>query len=290
MLKKILKWLLIGVGSSLALVLVFYAVVHVQTQAGIDKVYTVKLQTLKIPDDSASYQLGKHVAEIRGCLGCHGADLGGGMPHLTGSPPIGVLYSANISSGKGGLSYTDQDWIRALRHGLGKDGRSLWFMPSQEVYRISNREMAALIGYLKKQPPVDRMVPAKSVKPLGRVLAFLGEFPLLPAERIDHDATYPDVMQPAIDAAYGEYLATSCTGCHLSTLKGANPHAPGEPPIPDISSTGKVGTWSEDGFVSLFHTGQTPEGRKLSKYMPIEDFKYSNDELKAIYAYLHQVE
>ncbi|UFH53927.1 c-type cytochrome [Spirosoma sp. KNUC1025] len=289
MLKKILKWTGIVVGCFVLLLIVFYGIVYVKTEAGINKVYDVKLQTLTIPDDSASYAVGRHIAEIRGCLGCHGENLATGEVFADESSPIGILQASNITSGKGGIQYTDQDWIRALRHGLGKDNKPLWFMPSHEICGLSNQDMAALISYVKKQPPVDKTVPQKSLKPLGRVLTFMGEFPLLAAEKIDHTATYVDDVKLTVSADYGKYLAVTCQGCHTANFKGAASHSPEEPPIPDISSTGKLGKWSQEGFVKLFHTGITPEGRVLSKYMPVKSFTYSDDELKAVYLYLHQV-
>ena len=289
MLRKIFKWTGIVLGSLVLLLLVFYGIVYAKTEASINKVYDVKLQRLPIPDDSASYIAGRHVAGIRGCLGCHGADLATGEVFADESSPIGILHASNITGGKGGIQYTDQDWIRALRHGLGKDNKPLWFMPSHEICGLSNQDMAALISYVKKQPPVDKTTPQKSLKPLGRILTFLGEFPLLPAEQIDHTATYADEVKPAVDVAYGKYLAVTCTGCHTDSFKGAPARSPEQPPIPDISSTGHLGKWTQQDFVNVFRTGKTPEGRVLSKYMPVEAFPYSDGELRAIYLYLHEV-
>ena len=290
MLKKVLKWTGIVLGSLALLTVIVYVIVYVKTEASINKTYAVNTQKLTIPDDSASYIAGRHVAEIRGCIGCHGADLATGEVFADEHSPIGILQASNITSGKGGIQYTDQDWIRALRHGVGKDGKPLWFMPSHEICGLSNQDIANVICYVKKQPPVDRVTPPKSLKPLGRVLTFVGEFPLLSAEKIDHNAVYVDEVKPAVNANYGKYLAVTCTGCHTHTYKGAAAHSPEQPPIPDISSTGKLGKWTQDGFVSLFHTGKTPESRVLSKYMPIKSFTYSDDELKAIYQYLHGVQ
>ncbi|GAB4012754.1 hypothetical protein GCM10028808_29840 [Spirosoma migulaei] len=289
MVKKILKWTSLALGSLVLLLLLFYGIVYAKTEADIHKVYAVTLQPLPIPDDSAEYIAGRHIAEIRGCLGCHGANLATGEVFADEHSPIGYIQATNITSGKGGIQYTDQDWIRALRHGLGKDNRSLWFMPSHEICGLSNQDMAALISYVKKQPPVDKTTPPKSIKPLGRILTFLGEFPLLPAKEIDHTATYVDEVKPAINADYGKYLAVTCTGCHTASYKGAPSHSPEQPPIPDISSTGHLGSWTQQEFVQVFHTGKTPEGRVLSPYMPVKSFTYSDDELKAIYLFLHEL-
>ncbi|GAB3702291.1 hypothetical protein GCM10027592_31560 [Spirosoma flavus] len=289
MVKKILKWTGVVLGSLVLLILVFYGIVYAKTEASINKVYNVKLQSLTIPDDSASYIAGRHVAEIRGCLGCHGTNLATGEVFADENSPIGILHASNITSGKGGIQYTDEDWIRALRHGLGKDNKPLWFMPSHEICGLSNQDMANLICYVKKQPPADKTTPQKSLKPLGRILTFVGEFPLLPAEEIDHTATYVDDVKLAVNSDYGKYLAVTCTGCHTETYKGAPARSPGQPPIPDISSTGNLGKWTQEGFVKLFHTGKTPEGRELSKYMPVKLFTYSDDELRAIYLFLHEL-
>lgn len=289
MFSKIIKWAGIVVGSLALILSAIYTYIYVNTESRAAKVYEVKLHIPAIPDDSTSIAKGKHIAEIRGCTGCHGVDLSGGMAFADDASPIGILYSSNITSGKGGIQYTDQDWVRALRHGLGKDGRSLWFMPSHEVYHISNHDMAALISFVRSRPPVDKASRPKSLKPLGRVLTFLDEFPLFPAEKINHNAVYVDDVAPSASPAYGEYLAITCTGCHSPTLKGAAAHGPGEPSVPDISSTGNLGKWTPEGFAATIRTGKTPEGKLLSDAMPWRHLTYTDQELNAIYSYLHEL-
>ena len=287
MVRKILKWTGIILGAVLILLGAVYAYVVFDTQQRAEKIYEVKLQKLTVTADSASITRGEHIAENRGCKGCHGADLSGGRAFADDQSPIGILYSSNITSGKGGINYSDEDWVRALRHGLGKDNRSLWFMPSDEIYHISNADMADLISYVKTRPAVDKTNPEKSLKPLGRILTFMGEFPLFPAEIIDHNATYVDVVTPAITPEYGKYLAVSCTGCHTTSLKGGPPHDPKGLPFPDISSTGNLGKWNADDFMTAIRTGKKPDGKLLRDEMPWKDFTYTDDELRAIYSYLH---
>jgi hypothetical protein len=289
MLKKILKWTGIITGSLVLLLCIFYTVVYFKTEARANKIYTVSIQQLIIPTDSASYALGAHVAAVRGCNDCHS---GGGIAFFDDKNPIALLHSANLTSGKGGIQYTDQDWIRALRHGLGKDGKSLWFMPSQHTSAgLSNTELGALICYLKKLPPVDNVHPQKTFKPLGRLLTFLNKFPMFTAEAIDHTInTYPEEVKPEATAAYGKYLAISCSGCHGPAYKGGPSHGDNEPPIPDLTSTGHLGIWKSEQFITALQTGKTPEGRVLSDFMPWKSIGKANTELelKAIYLFLHQ--
>ncbi|TKT92590.1 c-type cytochrome [Dyadobacter frigoris] len=289
MITKILKWAGILLGSIVIFVTLTYVWIYYDIERRAAKIYDVKVQKLIIPTDSASLSRGKHLAVIRACTGCHGKDFAGGYAFADDQSPIGILYSVNITSGKGGVQYTNEDWIRTLRHGLGRDNRSLWFMPSHEIYKISNQDMASLISYVKTRPPVDKISPSKSLKPLGRILTFLGKFPLFPAEKIDHDATYPDVVMPSITPEYGQYLAITCTGCHTATLKGADSHGPNEPKIPDITSTGHLGKWTAEAFITTLQTGKTPEKKQLSSAMPWREFTYTRDELRAIFSYLHNL-
>ena len=138
MLRNILKWTMLLIGGLLLLAVLFYAVVYFKTEARINKEYHVKLQSLTIPTDSLSYAKGEHIATNRGCRGCHGPNLAGGEALLEPGSPLGVLQSANLTSGKGGIHYTDQDWIRVLRHGLNRQNKSVWFMPSN-VYKTKTQ-------------------------------------------------------------------------------------------------------------------------------------------------------
>jgi mono/diheme cytochrome c family protein len=287
MLIKILKWLGLIAGGLTLLILVFYVCAYLNVESRANKVYEVQLQKLTIPTDSISLAAGEHIATNRGCKGCHLSDLSGGFAFADDKSPIGILYSANITSGTGGIQYSDDDWIRALRHGLDKNNKSLWFMPSHDLYQLTNEDMSNLIAYVKTRPAVDKKTPTKSLKPLGRIITFLGKFPLFPAEKIDHNATYIEKLTPSVSPAYGKYLATTCSACHGKDMKGGEAHGPGQPPIPDITSTGNPGKWNNEGFAKIFKTGITPEGKKLDATMPWKDFTYTRDELQAIYNYLH---
>lgn len=71
---------------------------------------------------------------------------------------IGIYLPApNLTAGKGGIgaTYTDADWERAIRHGIGGDNRVLAIMPSNYFSHYSDADLAAVIAYLKTFPPVD---------------------------------------------------------------------------------------------------------------------------------------
>ena len=123
---------------------------------------------------------GKRLATIRGCLECHGADLGG---QVLAQAPIGDLVPPNLTRGKGSVvaAYTADDWERAIRHGVGPGGRPLILMPSDDNTTMSEADYAAMLAYIQSVPPVDRENPPTRLTLLGSVLLGAGQLPLLAA-------------------------------------------------------------------------------------------------------------
>ena len=99
---------------------------------------------------------GEHLVNVVSeCRECHGEQLEGSI-FIDGE--IGIYVAApNLTAGKGGLgaTYTDADWERAIRHGIGGDNRVLVIMPSNFFAHYSDADLAAVIAYLKTFPPVD---------------------------------------------------------------------------------------------------------------------------------------
>ncbi len=288
MLKKILKWTSLAIVSLVLLVLLWYVKVYWNTNRKLNKIYDVKTETIQIPDDSASYLTGEHLVKIKGCTDCHGADLSGKI--LIDNSPLGRIVASNITTGKGGLpqDFDTNDWVRAIRHGINRDGKTLLFMPAPEFNALTENDLGSLILYCRKQPPVDHELPDNKLLPLARILADLDKLPLIVAEKIDHDKPIVHHIEETVGPAFGEYLATACTGCHRSDFKGGGPIAPGFPPVPNISASGIAGQWTELQFIQMLRTGITPEGRQIDeKNMPWTMTKqYSDTELKALYVFL----
>ena len=157
--RRALKWLaiilvgLVGVAVIAALVLIFMA------RSRLNREYDIQVQNITIPSDEAALERGQHLAEaVSDCGGCHGPEYGG-MPFFE-DPMIGTVYSSNLTPGEGGIgsSYSDEDWVRAIRHGVGPDGRPLFIMPAQHFYRYSDEDLGAIYTYLRTIPPVEREV------------------------------------------------------------------------------------------------------------------------------------
>jgi len=209
------------------------------------------------------------------------------------APGLVSIPSPNLTSGIGGVGrfYTDEDWVRAIRHDIGHDGRALFFMPSNAYYYMSDEDLGALIAYIKSLPPVDKELPGKRIEPIGRLMMALGMFPPLPVEQIDHIKRPPAGPKPGVTIAYGEYLARTCKECHGEKFNGKPFGPPGqEVPTPNLTPGGDLGSWSEQDFFNTLRTGTTPSGRLLRDDMPWKYFgKMSDDELKALWMYLQSL-
>jgi len=247
-----------------------------------------------VPTDSAAPARGQRFVEAIGkCTECHGAGFRGKV--MIDDPAMGTLAAANLTRGKGGVGAdykTDEDWIRAIRHGVRPDGRALIFMPSQEYYYLSDQDLGDLIAYLKTLAPIDNEVPSPPrVGPVARMLFLAGKFQLVPAELIDHNGPRPADVAPSTDKTYGKYLATvgGCTGCHGAHLEGGQV-APDEPLRPNLTPAGNLGKWTEEQFKTALRTGVRPSGPQMSTAMPWPyTAKMTDDEIHALWSYLQTV-
>jgi cytochrome c553 len=265
------------------LVVLAVAALFAITTRDIRRTYDFPDSPVRAATDSASLARGRHLVEAIGkCQECHDADLGGEL--WVDEPAFGRLAGANLTSGRGGIGgLTDADLERAIRRGVGRDGRPLIFMPAEAFAALSDEDLAAMIGYLRTLPPVDRELPAARVGPVARALYLRGNLPLLPVTRIDHDARRPTRL-PGVTAEYGEYLATigGCRGCHGLALAGdANPDAP------DIT-VGRIGSWTEEDFFRSLRQGKRPDGTVIDpEKMPwVRSGQMTDEEIRAVWMYM----
>jgi hypothetical protein len=95
-----------------------------------------------------SVEMGQHIVQV--CRGCHGPALSGGT--RAGDPDVPVV--ANITPHETGLkSWSESDFIRALREGKRKDGTAISKrMPWQAYGQISDTELKAVWAHLQIVP------------------------------------------------------------------------------------------------------------------------------------------
>lgn len=292
--KKVFKWIGIVLGSLVGLVLVAGGVLALIGNARLNKTYDFPPSNLVIPTDVSSIARGKHRVETL-CIGCHGDDLSG-ISKWFDAGPIGTIDSANLTSGEGGVGRefsSDEDYVRAIRHGIDPAGKPTLMFAVPATSHLSDEDLAAIIAYLKTVPPVDHKTNGHHLSPLGKIMLSAGKLGKLPVEVVSHEAhvTAPPV---GVTVEYGGYLVNTnaCSDCHGAELAGGKYPDPSLTLIsPNLTPGGELGTWTEDQFVSTIKTGTTPHGHKLDPdLMPWKIYgKMTDNELKAVWMYLQSL-
>lgn len=206
-----------------------------------------------IPTDSASIERGRHVARTRGCFGCHGQDLSGRV-YTDEWPWVKRAVAPNLA-----ILARENDAIvleRAIRRGVGRDGRALWSMPSYNWTHLSDDDVSTLIAFLRSAPVVEQPLPTGDVGWRARWDIGTGK----EGHMVDWGRSVPPLLagpdeEPALRR--GEYLAmTACNECHGLDLRGAN-NTPGIA-TPDLAI---VAGYSWEEFNTLLSDGRARDGR-----------------------------
>jgi mono/diheme cytochrome c family protein len=210
------------------------------------------------------------------------------------------IVAPNISPDReyGAGTWKDSDFVRALRQGIGHDGRTLYpLMPYSYFRNLSDEDLAAAIVYERSVAPVHIQRPPTRMTAELKAL-FQPLPPLAHVAEPDHSDR----------VSYGKYLVNAghCDACHTPTDDKGNPIpgmylAGGSPLIgaweggtrivtvsslnltPDPSG---ISYFDEKMFIQVIRNGGF-KTRPLSNIMPWAFFRnLSDDDLKAIYAYL----
>jgi len=290
--KKFLKWFgLILVGLLVLItVIVFVLVRKAETMTTV--VFDIAVTPVQIPEDAEAIATGEHWVKAN-CIGCHGTDLSGGVFF---EMPFAYMDASNLTSGKGGVGavYTDEDWVRAIRHGVNPAKRSLFIMPANYYWHLSDEDLGEIVAYLKSLPPVDKIVREPHFNLLGKAMAGAGIFgaQFVVANNIRHDER-PPAPVVGVTAEYGRYLltATGCQDCHGQDLAGSKSSDPAAMAAPNLTPGGNMQTWQVADFIEAIRTGTTPDGYQLDPMqMPWEHYGYySDDELSAMFVYLQSL-
>jgi len=254
---------------------------------------------------------GRYIATaLSGCSYCHTPHdwASAGTPMVVGKEGAGeVLPYADLpgrivapnltpDTETGAGRWTDDQLARAIREGIGHDGRPLFpIMPYQHYRNMSDEDLASIVVYLRSLPAVHNPLPSTDI--------------IFPVKYLIRSAPEPVTAPVAeVDSAeqvkYGAHLVeqAGCIDCHTPQQRGQNlagmDFAGGFPftgawgsvtsanITPDASG---ISYYDEALFLSVIRTGQV-KARSLSSIMPVMIYKNLPDaDIKAMFAYLRTV-
>jgi mono/diheme cytochrome c family protein len=218
---------------------------------------------------AAVIERGRYLSTAADCGACHTAP--GRQPFAGGlaiSTPLGVIYSTNITPSKdfGIGRYTEEEFSRALRRGIRRDGAELYpAMPYTSYAKFTEDDAHALFAYFTQAAtPVDQPTPQTELPfPLNIRLSMMAWNLLF----LDTAAFVPDSHQSA-EWNLGAYLvqgAAHCSTCHTprgflmqeETSRALSGAQVGPWYAPNITSDpiSGIGSWTHEDLVTYLRTG-----------------------------------
>ena len=209
---------------------------------------------------------GEYVSRLSDCTACHTQQ--GGKPFAGGyhiQTPFGEILSSNITSDKetGIGNWTQEQFDRAVRHGIGSHGYLYAAMPYNAYAKLTDRDLTDLWAYVRTIPAVKKKVVENQLPfPFNQRWTLAG-WNLLYVKG--------GVFQPSANQSdeinRGAYLVEGpghCASCHTAkNLLGGDSsdylqggaldgwHAPDLTPNPHTG----LGSWSREDIVSYLQTG-----------------------------------
>jgi mono/diheme cytochrome c family protein len=237
--------------------------------AGLDEVTASDKQ----PKGQELVERGRYLATAGDCVACHSVAGGGAYAGgLAFKLPFGTIYSSNITPDKetGIGNWSDAEFVRAMRHGVGKNGEDLYpAFPYTSYALMSTDDMLAVKAYLFSLPAVRAETAENSLSfPYNqRYLMRAWKLLFLPKE------TYQAETKQSEEWNRGAYLVEAlghCGECHTprnlmygldSGKKFAGAVTQGWKAYNITSDKdGGVGNWSVEELTAYLHTGHA-EGR-----------------------------
>ena len=275
---------------------------------------TGKIADAQDPAAKELVEKGRYLAVASDCTACHTA--AGGKPFAGGlavASPLGDIYSTNITPDKetGIGNYSLSDFDRAVRHGIGPNGDSLYpAMPYPSYARFSDEDIQALYAYFlhgdiepvkQENRGTDIPWPLSMRWPLA---IWRKQFAPVPSQVAFNPSQYQDekiargawlvqgpghcgschtprglaLQEKALDESGSEFLAGGqvIDGWNAVNLRG--------------DQADGLGSWSEQDIVDTLRTARNPHSAVVGQPMAdvaVHSTQHMSDEdLHAIAAYL----
>jgi mono/diheme cytochrome c family protein len=258
----------------------------------------------------ARLERGKYLVDsVMGCLGCHteidvrkpgsspvGGRLGAGARSADATLPWVVAPNITPDKETGAGNWTDDMLARAIREGIGHDGRTLFsIMPYQSYRNLADEDLASVVVYIRSLPAVRNQLPSTQI-PFPR--SFLIKNVPQP---VTAPVTAPDQSTPVARGAYLVRMGI-CSHCHTPQEKDqaivgldfAGGFVFSLPTgvvasaniTPDASG---ISYYDADLFVHAMREGKVG-ARHMNAAMPWWFYaKMTDDDLKSMFAYLRTV-
>lgn len=251
---------------------------------------------------------GEYLAIAADCGACHtppkeGAAMSGGYAIQS---PLGTVFASNITPSKvaGIGNYTEQDFARAVRDGINKQGQYLYpAMPYTSYSRITDADIHALYAYfMHGVAAVDRPAPQTHLPFPFNIRSSMALWNTL----FSNNKPFIAEKSASQEINRGNYLVNAlahCDTCHTprnalmgqedsKALSGGSLGSWFAPNITPDKTSG-IGGWSSDNLAQYLKTGHVA-GKAQAAGPMAEAVEHSlqhlsDADINAIVAYLQQL-
>src|SRR5579862_6744787 len=136
------RWLAAVAAVLVAVPILALAYVYLMSERMLDREYPLPASSIRASSGASAIARGDRLAHAFGCTDCH-------RPNLEGAyiPDFGV-WSLNLT--RLATTFSDQDFDRAIRHGLRPDGTSVAeYMPSDAFQYMSDSDLADILAFVR---------------------------------------------------------------------------------------------------------------------------------------------
>jgi alcohol dehydrogenase (quinone), cytochrome c subunit len=229
---------------------------------------------------------GEYLARAGDCIACH--SVRGGKAFVGGlrmGTPMGAIYSTNITPDPDTGNHSLEDFDRAVRSGVAKDGHHLYpAMPYPSYARISDDDLQALYSFFMKEVP-----PVRQANMQNEIPWYLSSRWPLAIWNAIFAPKRNYIAQQSHDSTWnrGAYLVEGlghCGACHTPRgwafqekayddssgvyLQGAELDAWSAPNLRGDLRTG-LGGWSQDDIAAFLKSGHNEKGTAFGSMLDV---------------------
>lgn len=199
-----MRWIARGLMAVVVIVTLAVAVVYGGSTWAMRKRYAVPAPAIAVPTDAASIAEGGRMARIASCRDCHGMNGQGKV--LFEVPMVGRVAPPALA--RIAATMTDAELVNAIRHGVHKDGTSLYIMPIHALSHLSDEDVGRIVAWIRTlKPNAQDLLATTEFGPGGRAMLLAGKLQPVASERNEAPAETP--------ADRGKYIVDiGCLACH----------------------------------------------------------------------------
>lgn len=249
--------------------LVFYAA----SEHVIRRDHQIPPVAIMVPHDPGSVAEGKRLATLLGCPSCHGDGKG------TVWTPVDTWYGriAPPAIARRLADYSDAEIARLIRHGVTKQGATLFVMPTWSERNLADDDLGRIIAWARTlRPAPDDSLVETAWGPKARWQMLTGE--------LRQSAVAESIAPKTRPADSGGYFTHAlCAECH--DLRTDRSHD-GET-VPALAPI--AAAYDDADFHRLLRTGVAAGGRKLGLMSTIVGenlHALTDEEITMIHRYL----